>query len=360
MSNRRSYSSGTEKALFLLSRGYCYAPTCQEPVLRRIDGKDIVHVEIAHICAREKGGARFAESIPEGDRNNFENLILLCTAHHKLVDGLSTRDEYPVEILRQWKANREGDQAAELEGLRGLTEERLQELMSGAIDQTRTNLESAIAKLDANSREAADMLRSMLAETFDRPYLDLDAVASLEHSARIIQNLPDWAHMLEHAARPVEGLADNATMLEHAARPLAGLADTASILEDATRPLAGLADNATMLEQASRPLTNLADNAMSLKEAAKRVESAIPGEALERVASLGNSFRKMSNGSSSFSGLEKTVDRMERLAADMAKAPPVLQIDDQQRWLYFKWGLGIGVGVSIVLFVLWFTSTQPA
>ena len=36
------------------------------------------------------------------ERASFDNLILLCTAHHKLVDRLAP-DEYPVDRLRSWK-----------------------------------------------------------------------------------------------------------------------------------------------------------------------------------------------------------------------------------------------------------------
>lgn len=34
MSNDRYYTAGTKEALFMLSRGYCYEPTCKERVMR--------------------------------------------------------------------------------------------------------------------------------------------------------------------------------------------------------------------------------------------------------------------------------------------------------------------------------------
>ncbi len=50
----------------------------------------------------------------DAERAAFANLILLCSAHHKLVD----RDEptYPVERLEEWKADNEDDDLAALAG----------------------------------------------------------------------------------------------------------------------------------------------------------------------------------------------------------------------------------------------------
>jgi hypothetical protein len=98
----RDYSAGTERALFRLARGTCHFPECEAPILRLVDGHPVVSVEIAHIRGAQPGSARFDPSMTDPERASFDNLILLCTAHHKLVDRLAP-DEYPVERLRSWK-----------------------------------------------------------------------------------------------------------------------------------------------------------------------------------------------------------------------------------------------------------------
>lgn len=83
---RRNYPAGTREALFVLSRGQCYAPDCRTPVMRRKGGQWQTTAHIAHICGLNKTSARFDDSIPVPERNNFGNLLLLCKPHHTQVD----------------------------------------------------------------------------------------------------------------------------------------------------------------------------------------------------------------------------------------------------------------------------------
>lgn len=98
----RDYSSGTRAALFHLARGTCFFPDCDVTVISQVGDHHIVGVEIAHIHGANEGSARYVESMTDEERAAFENLILLCTAHHKLVDRLAP-GEYPAEVLRGWK-----------------------------------------------------------------------------------------------------------------------------------------------------------------------------------------------------------------------------------------------------------------
>lgn len=53
-----------------------------------------------------------------------------------------------------------------------------------------------------------------------------------------------------------------------------------------------------------------------------------------------------------FYNLVDIVARIERATEAMGdSAPPVIQVDDRQRWLYFK--VGVGLGVAAVLIVVW-------
>jgi hypothetical protein len=102
----RDYGSGTEKALFHLCSGTCYFPDCSTPVIRSVDGHQIVEVEIAHIRGANENSARYDPSMTDPERASFANLILMCTPHHKLIDRISP-ENYSVELLMSWKTTNE-------------------------------------------------------------------------------------------------------------------------------------------------------------------------------------------------------------------------------------------------------------
>ncbi|MDS3862427.1 HNH endonuclease signature motif containing protein [Thermosynechococcaceae cyanobacterium BACA0444] len=54
-----------------------------------------------HIVARELGGSRNDSSFPANKLNSYENLILLCKIHHKMIDDQV--NTYTVETLRKIK-----------------------------------------------------------------------------------------------------------------------------------------------------------------------------------------------------------------------------------------------------------------
>lgn len=90
----RSPSQSTVRRLFAVSGNCCSYPDCTSSLIAD-DGA--VLGEICHIRARNEGGARFDASLTKAERHSFENLMLLCRNHHRIVD---TRDaEHTVEML---------------------------------------------------------------------------------------------------------------------------------------------------------------------------------------------------------------------------------------------------------------------
>ncbi len=89
----------TIKRLFALSGNICAFPECYLPILK---SGGTVTGEICHIHARNSGGPRFDASQSDAERNEFDNLILLCRAHHKVID--LQIDIYSSEVLRDMKA----------------------------------------------------------------------------------------------------------------------------------------------------------------------------------------------------------------------------------------------------------------
>lgn len=104
--NPHSFTSGTQKALFRLARGTCYFPGCAREILTYESGEPLVDVQIAHIAAAEPGGPRFDASMTDEQRRSIDNLILLCQAHHNLVDKVRPTD-FSADDLRQWKSENE-------------------------------------------------------------------------------------------------------------------------------------------------------------------------------------------------------------------------------------------------------------
>lgn len=92
----------TVKRLFAVSGNICSFPDC-DSILVEISGT--VVGEIAHIKAAKKDGPRYDPLQSEEERHCFDNLILLCRRHHKLID--SDPKSYSVELLRNYKKKHE-------------------------------------------------------------------------------------------------------------------------------------------------------------------------------------------------------------------------------------------------------------
>ena len=156
------------RALYTLSRGRCYAPECDEPVIV-IDGGEPVFVgEVAHIVAALEAGPRGSADV--GDREVFENLLILCGRHHKIVDNPRTGDRYPVEVLREWKTTHEAefDTATRTELSRLPDLQDLPELLVAAFRDATVELEATVDRLEAAghlARETAQLLHIALART---------------------------------------------------------------------------------------------------------------------------------------------------------------------------------------------------
>jgi hypothetical protein len=93
----------TIKRLFALSRNKCSFPKCDtnliDMTLNQVLG------EICHIKAQNPGGPRYDHTQSDSERNDFNNLILLCPTHHKVID--SDEESYTVSRLQKIKNDHE-------------------------------------------------------------------------------------------------------------------------------------------------------------------------------------------------------------------------------------------------------------
>lgn len=98
-----SPNTSTIKKLFALSSNECAFPKCKIPIIDLASSKIIG--EICHIKARSEGGPRYDEKQTEAERHSFDNLILLCSMHHSIIDADTVA--YTVERLFSMKNEHE-------------------------------------------------------------------------------------------------------------------------------------------------------------------------------------------------------------------------------------------------------------
>ena len=96
-------SRPTVKRLFAVSGNMCAFPDCGRPLVDPTSGS--ILGEVCHIKGEKPDAARYDSSQTDLQRHGFGNLILLCRAHHKIIDD--NPQEHPVEKLKEWKASHE-------------------------------------------------------------------------------------------------------------------------------------------------------------------------------------------------------------------------------------------------------------
>lgn len=101
----------THKMLWGRSGNRCAFPDCGQPLVEDSAdvGPHVVGVE-AHIVASSPDGPRGNNELSSEARDSFQNLLLLCPVHHRLVDDHP--ETYTVERLQTMKADHEAAIAA--------------------------------------------------------------------------------------------------------------------------------------------------------------------------------------------------------------------------------------------------------
>lgn len=120
MPGSRRISNEVMRLLYAHSGNRCAYPDCTNPIFED-DGQ--LTGECCHIKAYSPGGPRYDVSQTDEERNGVDNLVLMCSRHHAIVD--KNEDRYTVEVLQEYKRNHEERYSAET--LR-LTEEQLRYL----------------------------------------------------------------------------------------------------------------------------------------------------------------------------------------------------------------------------------------
>ncbi len=104
---RRIYPDRDLKILWGLSAVFCAFPGCgQQCIAEAAENDDIAVIgEIAHIQSHSDKGPRANPALTPKERDCYDNWILLCASHHRLLD--KQPNTFTAEILRQWKEDLE-------------------------------------------------------------------------------------------------------------------------------------------------------------------------------------------------------------------------------------------------------------
>jgi hypothetical protein len=102
-----SMSQRDIKMLWGAAASRCSFPKCARRLVAAPSPTDpaVILGEMAHIVGESSDGPRGQSSLTADERNKYENLILLCEEHHKLVDGQP--NTYSVEVLHRYKKDHE-------------------------------------------------------------------------------------------------------------------------------------------------------------------------------------------------------------------------------------------------------------
>jgi hypothetical protein len=95
----------TVKRLFARSMNRCAFPECNSHVVDEQTGTVIA--QICHIHAQSDDGPRFAQELTREQVHAFDNLILMCPTHHKIIDAPENIPPYTAERLREIKVRHE-------------------------------------------------------------------------------------------------------------------------------------------------------------------------------------------------------------------------------------------------------------
>lgn len=106
--SKTSIPAQVKLKLWIKSGGRCQFRGCNKPLYRDdLTQAKMNKAYIAHIVADSPGGVRGDEKLSPKLAQEFSNLMLLCDAHHRLIDNPSHGHIYTVEQLQAYKKEHE-------------------------------------------------------------------------------------------------------------------------------------------------------------------------------------------------------------------------------------------------------------
>ncbi len=162
--NRCSYRFGSE--------------SCAHPLTLNGQGEGVVIGIECHIIGKKASSARYASDCP--NRESYENAILLCPIHHKLVDD--KRQVYTVGVLRQMKTEHE----AAIGAVDKSTDERVHVRNAEFVTEV-SNADRAVG-IEANRPASFSNVRSTLKASNVKEAVGFSTNQGLTASLRLCSN----------------------------------------------------------------------------------------------------------------------------------------------------------------------------
>ena len=184
----------TKLQLFAASGGYCQNPGCERRLFLDTGSKRIHIAEMAHVFAANKLVPRANTELSETERGAFENLILLCSTCHTIID--KAEQDFPDQLLATWKRDHEA---------------RLAKVFGAVHMASRSEVRSAIEPLLQENRVIFKEYNPDLAYS-ENPESEIAAVWQRNIRERIIPNSrrllatleANRDHMTDREARTLE------------------------------------------------------------------------------------------------------------------------------------------------------------
>lgn len=181
----------TIKRLFAVSGNQCAFPGCESQLVDLASGT--VTGEICHIKAKSPNGPRYDPNQTDEERHGFDNLILMCPSHHKIIDDDPTT--YTVEKLLQYKTQHESQHAGGLEPPDDVARQFLEQLDKTHKLMLRTTTAPVIVAIVAIAAILAVAYLALISLQTIQP--QSPATQTVTFDSELVQDLYDGASLLE-------------------------------------------------------------------------------------------------------------------------------------------------------------------
>lgn len=199
----------TRKLLWGRSGTRCAICQCELIMDSTPEDDESVVGDECHIVARESGGPRNDPNVPKEKLDQYDNLIILCRVHHKMVDD--QENTYSVERLRRIKKEHE-------QWVRETLNPSCEKLKAGYKNQKDSNSPKYLSRL-TTGKELINVLSNSHAYDFDHD--ELESKDEVDLVGGFLQNAQDWGELyseigsgdrveasydLQHAIKELEAL----------------------------------------------------------------------------------------------------------------------------------------------------------
>src|SRR3989304_10090300 len=182
-------SDKTRKLLWGRSGTRC--AVCKQELIVSATDKDSEAVigDECHIISAELNGPRHDASYPREKLDSYENLILLCRVHHKMVEDQPTT--FTADILRQLKTNHEIMISEKLSDPKKPKPVRLRRI--------KKNIPDYLVRV-TTGKQLVDLIAGSYAFSMDHD--ELNSQDEVDLIGSFFQDVSDWMDMLDPAAEP--------------------------------------------------------------------------------------------------------------------------------------------------------------